>query len=294
MLHFPFQNLRFGITLAATRYRPHKIRAEIFVIQGQKMNRKSLLHLYDQELRINIEYPDMRKEVNDDIVRFIRPAPGMSFVLFSRLDPLTANSKILEQIQYFKMNQLVFSWTVCDHDFPVDLGDRLVACGFEPDEEPGAVMIKDIQNSTLPKPQPNGLEVRRIRDAEEIKDVIEVEEQVWGGNFDWMMHRMGNHMKIPGYISIYAAYDGTRPVSTGWTYYPLNSQFASLWGGSTIKEYRNRGIYTDILAARMLEAKERGIRYLVIEALPTSRPIVSRHGFEVITYAHSYDYTKSD
>ncbi len=65
------------------------------------MDAHALLALYDREQRIDIEYPGMRKETPPRVVRFSRPAPGMSFVACSRLDEATADAAIEEQRAYF-------------------------------------------------------------------------------------------------------------------------------------------------------------------------------------------------
>ncbi len=96
-------------------------------------------------------------------------------------------------------------------------------------------------------------------------------------------------MRIPGYLSVYVAYVDGRPASTGWTYFN-KGHFAGLWGGSTLAAYRGRGLYTALLAARVREAHARGVPYLTIDAGEMSRPIVARHGFEVITYATACEW----
>ena len=72
-------------------------------------------------------------------------------------------------------------------------------------------------------------------------------------------------------------------------YYHLHSQFAGLWSGATLPAYRRRGLYTAVLAVRVQEAIRRGYHFLTIDASPMSRPIVARHGFQLLTYACYYD-----
>ncbi len=62
---------------------------------------------------------------------------------------------------------------------------------------------------------------------------------------------------------------------------------------STLPAYRRRGLYTALLAARVREARARGVPYLTIDAGSMSRPIVTRHGFELLTTAVSCEW-KSD
>jgi hypothetical protein len=38
------------------------------------------------------------------------------------------------------------------------------------------------------------------------------------------------------------------------------------------------------------EARRRGYRFLTIDASPMSRPIVAKHGFQVLTYAHACEW----
>jgi GNAT superfamily N-acetyltransferase len=68
-------------------------------------------------------------------------------------------------------------------------------------------------------------------------------------------------------------------------YLTPRSQFASLWGGSTLPEFRGRGLYSALLEARITEARQHGIRFLTIDAMAMSRPIAARFGFQVLTHA---------
>ncbi|MBA3468140.1 MAG: GNAT family N-acetyltransferase, partial [Herpetosiphonaceae bacterium] len=94
----------------------------------------------------------------------------------------------------------------------------------------------------------------------------------------------------PDYASVYVAYVDDRPVCSAWINFPENTPFASLWGGSTLAEYRGRGIYTAMLAVRAQEAVARGYRYLTIDASPMSRPIVAKHGFALLSISHPCEW----
>ena len=56
-------------------------------------------------------------------------------------------------------------------------------------------------------------------------------------------------------------------------------EFAGLFGGVTLPEFRGRGLYRATVARRAELARERGYRWLYVDALPTSRPILERLGF---------------
>lgn len=118
-------------------------------------------------------------------------------------------------------------------------------------------------------------------------DVQSVEEQVWDEDSSWVLHSLGNALrKYPERMSVYVAYIEEQPASAAWIFFPEHSQFASLWGGATISRFRKQGLFTALLAVRAQEAKARQVRYLTVDAMPMSRPILEKLGFEMIAYSY--------
>lgn len=255
------------------------------------MNRDELLALYDKELRIDIEIPGVRKEAFADLVRFVRPAPGMNYVLYSRLDEARMDVVIQEQIAFFLQMDQPFTWHVQDQDRPPTLKDHLVRHGFVADEEPDdldAIMVLDVQEASSILLESVGDNIRRLTQPEQLDDITCILEQVYGGDFAWLKQRLGPHLEIPDYLSVYVADGAEQPACVGWVYFYPNSHFAGLFGGATLAEQRKRGLYTAILAIRVQEAIRRGYRFLTTEAGPMSRPILEKHGFRRLTYTHAY------
>jgi len=248
--------------------------------------------MFDQEQRIDIEYPNARKEVTDHIVRFIQPAPGMNLITFSNIDEHTADAVIDEQVAYFSQYDQPFSWKVYDHDAPKDLKERLLKKGATPDDL-DAVMILDLADPRPDLVASTEIPVREVTTQEGLAAVINILEEVWGGSYAWVTERLGSHLEIPGYLNVYTAQIVEQPVAVGWVYFHEASQFASLWGGSTLEPFRGRGLYTALLACRVREAMRRGYRYLVIDTSPMSRPIVEKHGFRLLTFAQDYEWEPS-
>ena len=260
-----------------------------------RMNTQEILALFDRELRVEIEDPDMQMESLPLVIRHVRADPGMGFIRHSRLNEINADAAIREQMAYFAQRNLPFEWDVFAYDKPSDLAERLVAYGFKPDLEPadpGAVLVLDLQKAPPPLLTPVTADVRLVAKHGQLDDVVHVEEQVWGGNFDWLKARLEGHLHIPGYLSVYVAYLEGQPACCGWVYYHPHSHFATLRGGSTVPAYRQRGLYTAVLSVRVQEAIGRGYRFLTIDASLMSRPILEKHGFQLLTYARSYKWKK--
>jgi GNAT superfamily N-acetyltransferase len=248
---------------------------------------------FDQEQRIDIDYPDMLKESSPEIVRFIRPKPGMSFIAYSRLAPDRADQVIQAQVDELRRRDLNFTWKVCDHDSPADLGQRLAGYGFSADETE-AVMLLDLEHAPPSLLAPSPGDVRRLDRPAQLEDVIQVETEVWGGDFSWMRRRLGQHMHIPGYLEIFVAYANGQPAAAAWAYLHAGSRFATFWGGSTVAEYRGRGLYTALLAARTQLARARGYRFAVVDAGPMSQPILTRHSFRQMTTTVDYTWPSAE
>jgi GNAT superfamily N-acetyltransferase len=114
-----------------------------------------------------------------------------------------------------------------------------------------------------------------------------VEQEVWDEDSSWVVQFLGDMLrKDPEQLSVFVAYINEQPASAAWINYSKQSQFASLWGGATISRFRKQGLFTALLAVRAQEAKARQVRYLTVDAMPMSRPILEKLGFEMIAYSY--------
>jgi GNAT superfamily N-acetyltransferase len=253
------------------------------------MNKNSLLVRYDKDLRLRITVPEARKEITGDVVRIIREAPGMNFVAFTFANESKLHDVIHQELEYFRPLDQPFTWKVYEHDRLPSLKDELVSHGFVPDNDPAAVMVLDVKKADASAFQPVQGDIRRIDTREGLQDVIHVLDKVWGGHHTWVNDRLGDHLQIPGYLSVYAAYVEDQPAAIAWTYFP-RGHFATLYAGSTIAEYRKQGLYTSLLATRLKEIRERGYRFAAVEAGAMTKPIVARHGFQQLTTVYDYEW----
>lgn len=250
------------------------------------MDRNQLTSLYDQDQRINVEYPDTRREVTPEVVRHIDTSDlRQGHVIYSQLTEANADAVIREQIAFFERLGQNFEWKLFEHDRPSDLKERLEAHGFLV-EEAEAVMVLDLAEAPPVLWQPVVQDVQRINDPGRLADVLIVQQQVWDEDFSWLNDYLrGALTRFPDQMSVYVAYVDEQPASAAWTYFPKHSQFASLWGGSTVSRYRGQGLYTALLAVRAQEAKERGRSFLTVDASDMSRPILEKFGFQQIAWS---------
>jgi GNAT superfamily N-acetyltransferase len=246
-----------------------------------------LRDLYDRKERIEVSYPGMRRENTPYVVRHVSTSQVNGFISYSRLDADSLDGVVRGQIDYFDALGLEFEWKVYEHDFPSDLKDRLLRHGFVADDVE-AIMVLELDQAPWPLLESPQRKVQQIVDPDLIPQILEVQEEVWqedkGRLADYLSGSLRQHGSL---ISVYAAYVEDRPVCSAWLYYDGHSPFASLWGGSTLEEYRGQGYYTALLAARVQEAIRRGARYVTVDASPMSRPILERRGFQLMTRAYA-------
>lgn len=256
-------------------------------MKSSAMNSTRLIALYNQDQRIDVEYPDMRREVLPGVVRHVDTSDNREgMISYSQLNESNVEEAIRDQVRYFESIGQDFEWKLYDYDQPADLKQRLESHGFIIDEAE-AIMMLALDDAPELFWQPVQHDVQRITDADKLADVLTVQQQVWQEDFSSLIEYLDatvrNH---PEQMSIYVAYVNGQPASAAWTYFPKHSQFASLWGGSTVSGFRKQGLYTALLAVRAQEARARQVKYLTVDASPMSRPILEKFGFEMIAYSY--------
>jgi len=249
------------------------------------MELSEILALYDQDQRRDAAHHGTRREVAGTVVCNVSLHEPRSQVIYSRLDADTADVAIRERQDYFGRLGHSFEWAVFSHDAPPDMRERLLRHGFE-SEETETIVVLELESKTSTLQQRITHDVRRIRDVAELTDAIAVNDTVWGTNDRHIAARLKRELEeVPDRLSVYVAYFDGLPACSGWMRFNPSSPFASLWGGSTVPQFRKRGLYTALVAARAQEAFQRGARFLTVDAQSQSRLILEKLGFRVLTRA---------
>lgn len=259
---------------------------------GTTVTASELIKLYDQDQRFNLTDPRYEREVEAGVVRHITHKPGrFGFVIYSYLDEEGADLAIQTQIRRFSELGSNFEWKLFEHDQPPDLLARLERHGFTI-EEAESILVLDLEQagealeSGRRKP-PAGIQFCRIRDMQALADIVKLEEAVWEEQMGWLKGDLGELLqKAPDYLSVYLAVDGDQPVSAAWSFFAPGSRFVGLYGGATLPAYRGAGLYSTLLELRAQEARQRGRRFLTVDASEMSRPILLRRGFRLMGISH--------
>ncbi len=250
----------------------------------------SVLELYDETMRRERASSAIeRVERHPLVTRSLIDSPGVSMgaVLYSDLTEANADAAIELQLQYYGSLARPFEWKTYSHDKPADLGERLVKHGLRQGERE-TLLIADAHRP-IPSHLERGVRFERIDTIEKLRwlerfdDAASIDE-----GLEMRAQLATEFVRSPERISIWVALVAEQPVARSWVRFYPNRPFAELWGGHTLPPYRGRGIYRSLVAARVAEARAKGVQWIVTDALPTSRPILESLEFRRLVDSTPY------
>lgn len=246
---------------------------------------------YDAQIRRGpqADEPGGRTEADGTVVRWIPPAgQGEGMISWSGLDADTADAAIAAQVEFFAARRQPFEWKLYDYDQPADLDRRLLAAGFQA-EDTELLMVAETAGAVTEVPLPDGVTVREVTGAAGLAQLFEVHDRAFDNDATRLREALEAQVaQAPQSLGMVIAFAGDEPVSAARIEFSSGSDFAGLWGGGTAPEWRGRGLYRGLVARRARMAADRGYRYLQVDALPTSQPILTRLGFVALARTTPY------
>jgi GNAT superfamily N-acetyltransferase len=265
----------------------------------------SLREVYDAQLRAWLPErlpPKASIEYDGPVVR----AVGLfhnGFVSYRSLGGLTGaelDALIARQRDFFSARGERVEWKLHGHDEPADLASRLVAAGFVPEEQETVVigLAAPLAGKSV---EVQGVRLREVTARPDLDRIEEMEKDVWSTDQHHIASALEDELAADPTGTIVVVAEATSGVeagpgtvvSAGWVRYVHGTAFATLWGGSTLAEWRGRGIYKALVRYRDRLAVDRGFTYLQVDASDDSRPILQRNGFVPVTTTTPYVHTPS-
>ncbi len=210
-----------------------------------------------------------------------------------------ADKTIEKVIEFYKNEKKSFSWIVGPTSRPDDLNERLINHGFNYRNEISAYGF--YMNTTKTD--------LRVNPEFEVTDVP---LEFLGGNIDLMVNAFGTGMdknvamsligismainsteRYKNEVRAYVAREKATGKYVGFAIMEMDKKgsYAILDGAAVLPEYRGKGIYRNMVAARIDDAAESNIKYLIIHAMKsTSAPICEKAGFKKACELNLYSY----
>ncbi len=148
------------------------------------------------------------------VVREVAPGGrGWSGITWSDLaGPAEADAAIAAQVRYFGALGLPFEWKLYDYDQPSDLGGRLTAAGFVPDEDE-AVMVAEVADVPADVTLPEGVTLRPVTTEADVGLLIGVHERVFGRDKSRLRQDLLAQLReAPQSVAMVLAMAGDEPV----------------------------------------------------------------------------------
>jgi GNAT superfamily N-acetyltransferase len=219
--------------------------------------------------------------------------PLANIVGHARLETRRTATAIDRVMRVFTQDARAFSWRVGPASTPLELGRHLIAAGMERAESLSGMVLSDLDVSV---PVPGDV---RIHEAsrENLAQVIDLIAQGYPapGRLATILGSaflQPSAQTTPG-IGVYLAFvrDRSDPVAVGVSFYFPHRPIVMLGGAATLAKFRGRGIYQCLIAHRLREAKKRGARSAVMQAVRTaSAPISGRMGFQEASEIEVYTW----
>ena len=223
-----------------------------------------------------------------------------AFVSYENLESVgsveAVDRLIADTVEYFAAFPQVreFEWKTRGHDWPPELDGLLRAHGLEPDEVE-TVMVGEATHLAVDVALPDGVTIRRVDQADD-RDAVVIEASAvaasifgHGGSGAEMLERLD---RMEGREQFWVAEaetgEGRRVICSGRLNRVEGTEFAGIWGGSTLPEWRGKGIYRALTAARARAALDEGVRFINSDCTAMSRPILERSGLIAVTTTTPY------
>jgi GNAT superfamily N-acetyltransferase len=241
--------------------------------------------------RTGADEPGAVIEADAGVLRWLAPGTQSSCIAWSELTRDCADAVIAAQVRYFAARGTSVEWKLYDYDQPADLAQRLLAAGFVPDDEE-LMLVAETAAIDSDVRLPDGVRLDLVTGDAGVEAMMAVHDLAFAGHpSPELGERLAAQLrKAPDLIQI-VAMAGGQPVSAARVEFTPGTDFAGLWGGGTVPAWRGRGIFRALVAYRAGLAAARGYRYLQVDALPASRPILQRLGFEPVAATTPYVWT---
>jgi hypothetical protein len=257
-----------------------------------------LLRAYDDQLRIQGETLGALSIERLGPLWLVTFAGGIGFVTYRDLDGADeagVRELVRAALDHIRADESIdeIEWKTRAHDVAPGLHEALTAAGFVA-QEAESVMIGEAaalaHNMTLPE----DVMLRRIRTEPDIRAMAEMQDEAFGNDISGrIVEDLLRRLADGDDVELWVAEAGGRVVGAGRLEPVPGTDFAGIWGGATLEEWRGLGIYRALTAARAHSALARGKRFIHSDSTEMSRPILERSGLVKVTETTPYLWSRA-
>jgi hypothetical protein len=222
---------------------------------------------------------------------------GRGWITYADLggaDAATIRGWVGEALAYFRERPEItrVEWKTRGHDVAPGLHESLLDNGFVPDETE-SVMIGETRLLAVDVALPEGVSLRRVSSETDVRAMCVMDSIAFGDDdseemTQALLHRLG----LDDGMELWVAEADGQMISAGRLEPVAGTEFAGLWGGATLPQWRRRGVYRALTAARARSALALGKTLLHSDSTEFSRPILERSGLIKVTTTTPYEWRR--
>lgn len=261
------------------------------------MERSTFLKAYDEQLRTEAETPSAVSVTQHGPLRLVSFAGGRGFVTYQDLgdaDAALVRRYVREALDHYRADPTItrVEWKTRGHDHAPALHEALIDNEFVA-RDSESIMIGEAKGLAVDVDLPIGVTLRRIRAEPDVRAMCAMADQVFGDPVsDEMANALLRRMSFDDGMELWIAEADGQIVSAGRLEPVPGTDFAGIWGGATREEWRGRGIYRAMTAARARSALAMGKTLIHSDSTEESRPILERAGLPKVSTTTPYHWRR--
>jgi hypothetical protein len=256
-----------------------------------------LLAAYDDQLRTDAETPSAISVVQHGPLRLVTFLAGRGFITYRDLGGADADAirrLVPEALAHYQADPEIsrVEWKTRGHDHAPMLHEALLDNGFEPGEQE-SIMIGEAQLLAVEVELPEGVTLRRVTTEEDVRAMCAMQGEAFGdADSSEMVAGLLRRLSLDDGMELWVAEAEGQIVSAGRLEPVRGTEFAGIWGGATREEWRGRGIYRALTAARARSALGMGKTMVNSDSTEFSRPILERSGLVKVSTTTPYTWRR--
>lgn len=257
------------------------------------MDSARLLEAYDEQLRTDAETPDALSVAREGPLRLATFAGGRGFVTYQNLDGVDADevrALVTTVLDRYRGDPDVtrVEWKTRNHDRAPGLHEALLDAGFVADDTE-SIMIGEARALAVDVALPEGVMLRQVTAEADVRAMTAMQCEAFGDSLgEEIANAAVSRLERGEEIELWVAEADGRVVTAGRLEPVPDTEFAGIWGGATLPEWRGRGIYRALTAARARSALRMSKRYINSDSTEYSRPILERSGLLKVSTTTPY------
>jgi GNAT superfamily N-acetyltransferase len=255
-----------------------------------------LLAAYDEQLRTDAETPSAVAVTRLGPLRLVTFAGGRGFVTYqdlSGLDRAGIAALVPAALEHYRADPDItrVEWKTRGHDHAPGLHEALTEHGFVA-EEPESIMIGEVRLLAVDAPLPAGVTLRRVTAEPDVRAMCAMADVAFGEPSPGIADALLRRLATDDGMQLWVAEAEGRMVSAGRLEPVPHTDFVGIWGGATLPEWRGRGLYRALTAARARAALAMGKTLVHSDSTEFSRPILERAGLVTVSTTTPYEWRR--